>query len=225
MPQGRQFNQLVLHRTEEVGGSGADADSYFNRLAQHASGLRFSAIGKVLSPHLAARFGGTKGVDYVLAVKVVAMGGTNSPSVAQDCHMGILASQGVKLEHFMSYEKALDTTTDMTGIMYDDLISVLRFIPSERTLHAGPDRELLARAFRGYAVAEVPTSPAKCFGFCADINKPEATRASTFTAWGTHIQSRPGVSSALPDKLVSLQVCTMRSLCLPYVTSTYLRRL
>ena len=65
---------LVVLPAELIGGSGADLDSYFNRLAQDLAAIPLNAFGNVVSPELARRHGYDPGIPMRMAVAVVAMG-------------------------------------------------------------------------------------------------------------------------------------------------------
>ena len=83
LPQGKQLDQLIVPLGSDATGSGVDLDSYFNRLAQSESGLVRAAFGRSLPAEQLRALGLPTNIPHRLCVAVMAMGGKNSPPIAQ----------------------------------------------------------------------------------------------------------------------------------------------
>ena len=221
LPLGFLFARIRLMAWEEVRGSGADIESYFPQLAQHESAMGRSAVGRAVSPEVAALYGYEFSEPSRQVVRVLGMGKLNSPALAQRTHETILADGGMTLP-LMSLEQVFEQKGPWAGVVYDDLAIVHKVASKEATQRRGRDVDMMDVAMSAYSAAGLPISHDKCYGAARGSHAVPALR---FTAWGTEIRSRPGTAAAEEGKRALLCYTALKAAGLRRHTGAFLRRL
>jgi hypothetical protein len=211
IPMGWQCTRLIIRPHEGARGSGSDLDSYFNRLKNHESGLSRAGFGRVFDGKEIPEWNGIPGERYRQAIQVVAMGGGNSPSWAQEMHLEILSDNGIEVNDFLEYRKSLPTGKLLVGVVYDDFIVICIAPLGELHSSGGLDRELSEQALAAYTVAGIPTSEKKNFGFSRALPSGSVAQAdTTFTFWGSEMKGVEGILSAPLEKRLLLCVIGLK---------------
>ena len=122
-----------------------------------------------------------------LAVRILGMGGLNSPAIAQQTHLEAVASMNIAVQDFMRWGAPLPLNGIYAGVFYDDLVAAAKVPVTQVHCRAGPDLDIMEASERAYVAANLPTSSGKGFGFAS--GSEAATADLQFTAWGTQVSS------------------------------------
>ena len=223
LPMGAMFSRIRLSDDQLMRGSGSDLDSFFNRLRQHESALPRAGFGRQVSPEEAAELGFFFTGPSRMAVKVIGMGGLNSPAVAQETHLAVLRAGGVDTESFLRWGHPMPAGPLFVGVFYDDLVVAYVAERSKIFSPVGPDATLIRKAMAAYDQAQLPTSASKGFGFAGSDAKKKA--CLNFTAWGSEVRSEAGLVGTQREKRLLLLHITLRVVMLGKATGAFLRRL
>lgn len=137
-----------------------------------------------------------------LAIVINAMGGKNSPDIAQLTHVGLLhLSQVVDIDKLLEYGKPILHSEPLIGVMYDDLVVITIWDDGDGN-GPGRDRDLVHGVLRTYQQFSLDVSEQKCFGHASSL-ADDTQCSKKLVAWGTEVSSRPGSVAAESSKLIT----------------------
>ena len=223
LPMGFLFCRVKLRDDEELRCSGSDLDSFFNRLRQNPAILGRAAFGRQVSIEEASRLGYPMEEASRMAVRIIGMGGLNSPAIAQQTHLEVLRANGIDIDCFLEWGAPFPTTPTLSGIFYDDLVVAAVTKASEVHCLSGPDFDIISRALSAYEKAHLPLSQSKSFGFAKQLGQSSADLE--FTAWGTQVNSKLGTVGTEARKRSLLCYVGLNVVSGGKVTGSFLRRL
>ena len=216
LPQGPMLTQLVLHPWESIRGSADDISNYFHLLKHHDGWIPRNAVGRALSGSQLRKFGAQPNRRYFLALRTIPMGDLNGVCLAQGTHESILQQADcLRKAETLQCGRPAPAGSTWEGLYIDDHIVVQKFSKNfgarQQTLR---DDEILASSRGRYAELRIPVSAKKA-----------VTKACSFQAWGTHVDSSSGRVGAPVHKLRHLLLASRQLLQLPCVNRKLLQRL
>ena len=219
---GSVLGRIRLEPDEQLRGSGTDIDSFFNQLRQHESALPRSAVGRRVSAEEARERGVVTDEPRRQVVRVVGMGHLNSPAIAQQLHLSVLADGGLDTDSFLEYGSPLPRASTYTGVFYDVLVVVAK-VSTAKVRVPGPDSEQVQQALDAYDHARLPVARSKSFGAAREGSGQVGD--TSFIAWGTQVHSFAGKAATKDIKRALLAEITSRALQLQKCDGSFLRRL
>jgi len=227
LPLGPQLCRVILRRGEGIRGSGDDLRTYFYCLRNSEQALPRNAFGRRLTGDQWQAYGGTPGVNYRLALRVVAMGDTNAVDIAHVTHHCALRKAGCLQEGTeLIYGNIMPPQELIEGLYIDDHFAISVMERALLQAPSGPDRDIIMKSHRAYESCYMPRAPEKGYGFSAQVEKgaPEPVGAQHFRTLGTDVDSDPGLAAAPLQKRIDLFLLSASVDAEPFVEMNILRR-
>ena len=105
----------------------------------------------------------------------------------------------------IEYGSPLPDSEVLVGIYVDDLLVMHIFDKNQVCKYKGPDKDIITKTHQAYEWAGLPRSKDKDFGF--GTGAAGAQGLTSFTAWGTGVDSETGVVGTAITKRISIAFC------------------
>ena len=183
------------------------------------------ALGRRFSGREAASLGLNPKIAYRICLRVLGMGTSNAPDIAQAARETLVGRFGcLRPGTVLRYRDSIPDSSLLEGICLDDHVVLGIVKKSEVRGSSGPDRDAVDQSHRAYNSVNLKRSESKAFGL-SDTGRAPRQAAVNFTAWGTEVRGEQGLVRAPARKCVELAMLVFIALARPTTCRFVLERI
>ena len=217
LPHGTLLIQVILEGGEVIRGSGDDLQSFFYTLKHLDDWVIRNVVGHPFNGSGYEDFGGDAEGEYMLGFLVLCMGDTNAVDIAQMTHLSALKRAKCMLDHeVLEYGHVFPPGPTYEGLYIDDHLA-MQILANRKSRKALGPAALGPTTYRDEVIMKASRKEYASVGWDRSEAK-EFNQKSSFTAWGTHVESATGIVAAPIARRKAIADMTLDLLNLDFVT-------